>query len=132
MTHEDADYIRHLLDKAQRTLGEAKSLLDLGYTTGVVNRLYYAAFYAVSALLLSEGETRSKHSGIMSLFDRLWVKTGRVSADTGAFYHLLFEQRQKGDYEALYSFEPSEIGNWLTEANAFVDTVNSLLRDQLA
>jgi len=41
-----------------------------------VNRLYYACFYAVSALLIQQGLSSSKHTGVRSLFNRHYVKTG--------------------------------------------------------
>jgi uncharacterized protein len=115
MKREDADYIGFRIERARQTLAEAKHLLAGGFTVGVVNRLYYACFYAVSAPLLTEGHSSSKHSGVMSLFDRFWIKPGRLPARVGELYHVLFEQRQKGDYEDLYAFEQSELEHWVSE-----------------
>lgn len=70
MKPEEREYIRHRLARAKDTIAEAKTLLEAGFSVGVVNRLYYACFYAVSALLLSEGYSASKHSGVISLFDK--------------------------------------------------------------
>lgn len=129
MRQEDADYVRHRIARAKQTLDEAAYLFEGSFTVGVVNRLYYACFYAVSALLLSEGHVSSKHSGVMSLFDRLWIKPGRLPADTGAFYHLLFERRQKGDYEDLFAVAPAELEQWLDESKALVQLAATWLRE---
>lgn len=102
MKIEEIQYIRHRLSRAKETLEEASLLFKGGFTSGVVNRIYYACFYAVSVLLFSEGHSSSKHSGIMSLFDRLWIKPKRLPSNMGIFYHRMFEYRQKGDYEDLY------------------------------
>ncbi|MDO8586018.1 MAG: HEPN domain-containing protein [Armatimonadota bacterium] len=127
MSGERPDYIRHLIRQAFETLEEATVLLNNGFTTGVVNRLYYACFYAVSAVLASEGHSSSKHSGVMSLFDQYWVKPGRVPHEMGDFYHLLFKQRQKGDYECA-EFTPDDLPIWLAEARSFVERLAEWLR----
>jgi len=123
MKHEEMQYISHRLARAGETLDEARLLFNGGFTSGVVNRMYYACFYAVSALLFSEGYSSSKHSGVISLFDRLWIKPKRLSSDMGVFYHKMFEYRQKGDYEDLFSFQPEDVEAWLSKATEFVDTV---------
>jgi uncharacterized protein (UPF0332 family) len=125
MRPEDVDYVEFRIERARQTLAEARHLLAGGFTVGVVNRLYYACFYSVSALLLSEGHSSSKHSGIMSLFDRHWIKPGRLPAHLGELYHLLFAQRQKGDYEDLYAFEPSELERWVSETQEFLHEVET-------
>lgn len=123
MTNEDIEYIKYRLAKSRETLDEARYLLNGGFAAGVANRLYYACFYAVSALLLSEGQASSKHSGVMSIFDRLWIKSERIPATMGAFYHLMFKQRQKGDYEDMFSFDSSDLQGWLIEAEDFVSHI---------
>jgi len=91
-----------------------------------VNRLYYACFYAVSALLLAEGKSSSKHSGIRALFNKEWVKTGRVSSEYGRFYRRLYDSRQKGDYGDFVQFEDADVTSWLQEAREFVAAVTTL------
>lgn len=74
------------MSRARETIEEARLLLSAGHTNACVNRLYYAAFYVVLALLLSEGLSSTKHSGGRSLFDREWVKIGRVPVHLGRLY----------------------------------------------
>jgi uncharacterized protein (UPF0332 family) len=63
-----------------------------------VNRLYYACFYAVSALLVCDGLSSSKHSGIRGLFNKQYVKTGQIPKGIARIYNDLFERRQESDY----------------------------------
>ncbi len=95
-------------------------MLEAGHVNTCVNRLYYACFYAVSALLLAEGKTAAKHSGIRALFDREWVKTGRVPVDVGRFYRKLFDSRQQGDYDDFVRFQEAEVRPWLEQATEVV------------
>lgn len=64
------------------------------HTNTYVNRLYYASFYAVSALLLLHDKSFAKHSGIRSAFHREFVRSGIVSKELGHLYDRLFDSRQ--------------------------------------
>ncbi|WP_422880267.1 HEPN domain-containing protein [Moorella sulfitireducens] len=70
-------------------------LFSEGHIRTSVNRLYYACFYAVFAILLAKGYSSAKHSGIRSLFHQKIVKTGLVNPSTGTLYNRLFDARQK-------------------------------------
>ncbi len=91
------------------------------------NRLYYAAFYAVSALLVKDGYVAAKHSGIKAMFNQHFVKTGVVTKENGRLYNRLFNLRQEGDYVDFVSFEAATIQPLIAETVAFVDKVRSLL-----
>jgi uncharacterized protein (UPF0332 family) len=64
VTVEEKPYVRYRLERASGALAEARMMLDAGHLHATVNRLYYASFYALSALLLTEGMASSKHSGV--------------------------------------------------------------------
>jgi uncharacterized protein (UPF0332 family) len=46
------DYIRYRIERAYKTLLEVESHLSNGFWNTAINRMYYACFYAVSALLV--------------------------------------------------------------------------------
>ncbi len=81
----------------------------------------------MSALLLTEGQSSPKHSGVRSLFDQLWIATGRLPKDQGRFYRRLFDSRQKSDYDDLVSFDPAEVLSWLEEAAEFVVRISEAI-----
>lgn len=125
MSPVEKDYIAHRLARARGTLDEARLMLEHGYLNGAVNRLYYACFYAVSALLMTGGLSSARHSGVISLFDREWIRTGRLPVEVGRIYHTLFEWRQKGDYQDLVRFDPSDVAEWLSKAEQVVALVSA-------
>jgi len=92
-----------------------------------VNRLYSACFYAVSALLLTEGHSSPKPSGVRARFGQHWIAPGRLAKDMGRFYRRLFDARQKGDYADLVTFDRAEVSIWVAEAGKFVEQVARLL-----
>jgi len=132
MSSEAQEYINYRLARAKETLEEAELMLANQHLNAAVNRLYYACFYAVSALLLTEGKSSSKHSGVRALFDRGWVKTGRMSQEMGRLYRRLFAQRQRGDYDDLTVFSQADVKTWLIEAREFVAEISDFIRGMSA
>jgi uncharacterized protein (UPF0332 family) len=132
MKSEELEYIGHRLSRAEQTLGEAELMIEHGYLSAAVNRLYYACFYSVSALLLTEGQASAKHSGVRALFDRDWINTGRLPAEMGRFYRQLFSRRQKGDYDDLVTFDRENVDSWLQEAKLFVAQVSEWIKKNTA
>ena len=131
MTSERAELIRYRLARAAESVAEAKLLLANDHVRTAVNRLYYACFYSVSALLLTEGHSSPKHSGVRALFDRLWIAPGRVSKDLGRFYRHLFDSRQKGDYADLVTFDAAEVKSWANETSVFVEQISKVVHQSL-
>lgn len=74
--------IAYRLKRAAETLTEAQLMQREAHWNTCANRLYYAAFYAVSALLAHEGYVASKHTGIKAMFNQHFVKTGMVTKKT--------------------------------------------------
>jgi uncharacterized protein (UPF0332 family) len=62
--------INYRIERAEETYKEALLMRDADHWNACANRLYYACFYAVSALLVTYGLSSSKHSGIKSLFNQ--------------------------------------------------------------
>ncbi len=55
-------------------------------------------FYAVMGLLATRSLGTSKHSGVISLFDKEFVKTGIFSKELSRSLHRAFDERQVNDY----------------------------------
>jgi len=117
----------HRLKRARETVEDARVLAGSGRWNACVNRLYYACFYAVSAILVQEGLSSGKHAGVRSLFNRHFVKSGRVSKEKARLFNDLFERRQEGDYIDFVSFEESQVRPWILEAEAFFESIAGLV-----
>lgn len=131
MKQELKALILYRLERAHESLEEADILLKLGHANTFVNRLYYACFYAVSALLLTRGLSSAKHSGIRALFHQNLVKPGIVTIEPGQLYDKLFRNRQKGDYADFVRFNVDEIRPWYDEAKKFVETIEGIIKKEV-
>ena len=127
MKPELAALARHRLAQAHETLAEAEQLLASQALRGAVNRLYYAAFYAARALLALREVDAARHSGVISLFQQHYVKTGLVAAETGKILARAFEKRQNSDYEDFATVEPADAQDLASAVQTFVDTCTLLL-----
>lgn len=92
-----------------------------------MNRLYYACFYAVSALLIQQGLSSSKHTGVRSLFNRHYVRMGKVPKELAQIYNDLFERRQESDYIDFVYFEESQVRPWIGQAEQFIEHIASII-----
>lgn len=131
MKPETQELVRHRVERANETMEVARWALDNDHLIDAVNRLYYACFYAVSALLLAEGLSSSKHTGVLSLFIRHWTNTGRLPVELSRFYKDLFKHRQQGDYHDLVIFQHDEVEAWFEEAAAFVARISEEIEKML-
>ena len=128
MNSEQRALITYRMERAREALDEAELLFQSGHLHAYINRLYYACFYAVSALLLSKGYSTSKHSHLRSLLHQELVKTNILSAECGKHFDLLYNNRQKGDYADLVVFQADEISGWLEQSIQLVEHVETYLQ----
>ena len=94
--------IQYRLDRAHEALNDARLMLEQnGSPAGVINRAYYAMFYAALALLITIDKGSSKHQGVIALFDENFIKQNILPKELGKILHRAFEMRQVGDYRDL-------------------------------
>jgi len=122
--------IQYRLDRARETFEEALLMKREEHWNACANRLYYACFYAVTALLTKNELSSSKHSGIKALFNQHFVKTGQVSRENGKLYNQLFEERQEGDYVDFVLFDRDTVVPWIPKVEQFIESISQLTVEQ--
>lgn len=121
--------IRYRLTQAKEALDDAVFLFDNKRgLRSVVNRIYYAMFYAVLALFVNEPFQGSKHSGIISYFNRHFIKEGIFSSEMGKYMNLAFEARQEGDYKEFSELTIENVQELLAHAKMFIEEVRKYLK----
>ncbi|MEE8376478.1 MAG: HEPN domain-containing protein [Acidimicrobiia bacterium] len=80
-------------------IAAAKVLSKEGFAAQAISRCYYAVFYAAEAALLSLGESRSKHAGVISAFGQLVVVREGVDERAGRLLRSLYDRRSHADYD---------------------------------
>ncbi|HKL32020.1 MAG TPA: HEPN domain-containing protein [Tangfeifania sp.] len=117
------------IQKSKDTLDEPKGIATLGYWNAVANRLYYACYYVTSALLIKNKYTAQTHRGIIHLLGLHFIKKGIVSKDAGKFYSQLYELRQTGDYDDLFSLTEEDVIPMIASAQSYIEELIHLMEE---
>lgn len=118
------------LRQADETLDEAEFLL-VGKKSPriIINRAYYAMFYAVLALLIFETYSSSKHSGVLSYFNRRFIKEGLLQENLWEYIYTAFELRQRGDYKEYVELDYEQVEPFIDKAEGFIKAIRNYLSD---
>jgi len=127
MTPSRHAVVKMRIESARETLEDARTLAETQRWRGCLNRLYYACFYAVVALLETDGRGSSKHSGVRSLFQKNYVHTGMISKDFGRFYSKMMDHRTRSDYDLERPLPVESIPDWIAEGDRFIEAVVELI-----
>ena len=119
--------IAYRLEKADIALEDAAFLTDAGRYNLAANRLYYALYYAASALLLSKGIVTKRHSGLITQMHMHFIKTRVLTAEEGALFKVMFDLRHEGDYEDFIDVERADIEEYTPQVIALVSKLKSLV-----
>ena len=85
--------------------------------------------YAASALLLKDKVNTSKHSGVIALIHRLFVKEGKLDKEQGKNLNWLFELRGVGDYGVSEHVSSGERYKAIKVAEEFLEAASKILNE---
>ena len=97
----------------------------------VANRMYYAVYYAVSALLIANGHTVKTHETIVRIFGLHFVKTGIFSTEQGHLYNKLFSLRLTGDYNDHFDLEEADVLPLVAPTEQLIADVSKMALESL-
>ena len=92
------------------------------------NRLYYALFHAVSALLISEGVPVGSHKGSHLRFGQHFVQTGIFPPSAGKLYSQMESLRERADYNCTFEADQEDIEHFCTPTREMIDRIGELLQ----
>lgn len=123
------DLIKYRLERSRETYNDAEILAEKEKWNSTINRLYYAAYYAVMALLLHSGVKPTTHNGAKSAFSQYFIKDGSIPKESGKMYSQLFTWRLKGDYDDLFDFNKDKVLPYFKPVKHLIDIVEKRLGD---
>ena len=109
-------------------LSSAKALLDTGNYKSSANRSYYAVFHAMRAVLAYDEIDMKHHSGIISEFRRLYIKTGIFDTRLSEIISILFDIRTESDYDDFFVISKQEVIDQSENAKHFVERITEYLK----
>lgn len=121
------ELVSYRMARAHEVLDEVQVLVAHRFWNTAVNRLYYGCYYAVTALLVSNGIAATTHSGVRQMFGLHFIRAGVIDKDLGKFYSDIFDMRQTGDYEDYLDFTEEDVTDLLGPAHQLIGTIQRLL-----
>jgi len=123
--HED--YANYRIEKAKLTIKEVEILIENKLWNFFINRMYYACFYAVTALLIKHGIHTSSHSGVRQKFGLHFVQSGKIEKELAKHYTRLFEKRHKGDYNDFFDHDEETVLQLFPVSKLFIQRLQELI-----
>jgi uncharacterized protein (UPF0332 family) len=121
------DYIKYRITRATKTLDEIQTHIENRYWNTSINRMYYACFYAVSALLFRHKIMVSSHQGVRQKFGEHFVKTGKIDKKLAKLFTELFDKRNKGDYNDFFDYDEATVIRLYPQSREFVEQIIKLV-----
>jgi len=122
------DLINYRIERAYLTLDSARRMIVDEDWFGAANRLYYAVYQIVSALMLHEGIRIKSHSGAKAMFELHFVKTGVLTPNWSKLYTRLSDARQESDYAPFANFDREDIAPLLPQTEEFIEVIKRLIQ----
>ena len=124
--------IQYRMERSREALNDARLMFENnGSPAGVVNRAYYAMFYAALAILMTVDKGSYKHQGVIALFDQNFIKPNILPRELGKMLHRVFELRQVGDYRDLLVVSEEQAKDVLNIAIEFTKAIEEKLAQDL-
>ena len=119
------------IQQADESLDEARFLFEGSKSPrSIINRAYYSMFYAILSLLVFEPFSSSKHSGVISYFNRHFIKRVIFSLELGRAVNKAFDLRQRGDYREQVNLTADQAEPFLDWARKLIDSVKKYLKSR--
>jgi len=128
MSRTKDDLVAYRIERAFETLRTAKTIASYGDWNAVANRLYYACFYAMLALLARNDLDTYTHKGVKIMLSQHFIKSGLVDVVWSKLYQKLFDNRNEADYEDFVDFNEEEIGIFIDDAEQFINVITALAK----
>ena len=118
------------LEKSDRTFEDVLFCAREGKWEAAANRLYYALFHAISALLICDSYQVKSHRGIMSMFGEHYVKTEVFSKQDGSLLSELVIMRDNADYNCFFEADEEKLTPYLNPTKLLIDKIKEYIAEK--
>ena len=128
LTDEEREaLVKYRLEKAEETLVEARDCSEMNHWTLAANRLYYAAYYASSALLIKNGIVAKSHEGVIGMIGQKFVVTEVLSKEEAKLLARLQNMRKTGDYDDFIEWYQEDVEPLFEKVEEYINKIKTLV-----
>ena len=120
------------LERAVEFFGDAIALYKEGRYRSAASRLYFSVFHAMRAVLALDGIDRKHHSGIISEFRRLYVKTGVFDREVSSIIATMSLMRHDSDYDDYIPIDKEDLNDMIPKVDKLITEVQTYLEPILS
>jgi len=124
---ERNEVVKYRLEKANSTFAEIDILIKNKFFRNAANRLYYACYYAATALLINGGYETHSHKGVISMMSLHFFKENKIEKSYSKIYDNLFRMRLTGDYDDFVFINEEDIKPFIEPSKEFIKTIEKLI-----
>lgn len=125
------DLVEYRVRTAKEKLSSAKILLDMGNYKDSVGRSYYGMFTIVRALLALDEIDFAKHAGVISYFQKEYVKTGKIDKKYSKYLSATFQLRNNCDYADFFLVSQDEAQEEYQKAEEFIEIIEQVILEEI-
>ena len=118
------------IEKATEMLAPLDLLVKNEYWGTIANRLYFALYHAVNALLISEEHNAYERQDVEILFFIHFIKTGLFDEDDSKLYTQLHELRERADYNCAYEIGEEEIVPKIAPTKELIEKIKQYIESK--
>ena len=125
--NERSIIVNREIEKAEKTFDDVLFCVRANKWETAANRLYYALFHAMSALLVSDGHQVKTHRGVLALFGEHYVRTGIFSKKDGALLSDLVIMRDNADYNCFFEADEEKLKPYLEPTRLLIEKIKQYI-----
>ena len=128
LNEEERDIlVKREYEKALSFYSQAKANARIDIWDVVANRLYYATFHAVSALLIHDGHKVGTHKGAVLQFGLHYVQKDIFTKEEARFYSQLQSLREKADYTITWTSSKKDLLPLMPIAKGLIEKIGGMV-----
>lgn len=115
-------------EKSVNALKSVDELINIHDWSTAANRLYYCAFYALSAMFVNDGNPVNSHRGAKSVLYLHYIKPNLLERNISTLFSQLQTLRDKADYDVIFTASEKEIMDFRMEIDAFLKVIGDRIK----
>ena len=128
--NERSIIVNREIEKAEKTFDDVLFCVRANKWQTAANRLYYALFHTMSALLISDGHQVKSHRGVLVLFGEHYVRTEKFSKKDGALLSDLVIMRDNADYNCFFEADEEKLSPFIEPTQQLIEKIKQYIANK--
>lgn len=126
------EYAKYKLERSKEELETSLVLFESKHYRAANNRAYYSIFHGMRSVLAFDGFDSKKHSGIIAVFRKDYIKTGVFEEGLSDIIGASSEIRNASDYDDMYIATKDETEEQIKNAKVFFDAISDYISKKIS